>query len=289
MVLLRFRLTTNSESYRKAEHGFSVTCNNSEYNIIGISGAETKLKATVKGIKTHKGKRRFHVDTVDFYSSLSRKLLLGGLADLFGEGEEAITEDICKIMELVEKHTEESGQNNDTPKEEMTEADKEEALRFLRGPKMFEEIISDIEALGYTGDDTIKLLCYIAAISRKIDDPLSIMIQSRSAAGKSFLQDTILSLVLDEDFVKYTRLTDQSLFYKDRYNLAHKILAIEEFDGMNGAIYSIRAIQSSKKITIAYTGKDAMTGAMKTAENTVEGPVRAWQIITFTFMRLYLD
>jgi len=42
---------------------------------------------------------------------------------------------------------------------------------------------------------------------------------------------------------------------------------------MNGAIYSIRAMQSSKKITVAYTGKDAMTGTMKTEENTVEGPV----------------
>ncbi|CAB1060178.1 hypothetical protein D1BOALGB6SA_4943, partial [Olavius sp. associated proteobacterium Delta 1] len=49
--------------------------------------------------------------------------------------------------------------------------------------------------------------------------------------------------------------TDQALFYKDKDSLKHKILAIEELDGMNGAVYSIRSIQSSKKITIAYTGK----------------------------------
>ncbi|MCP5006056.1 MAG: DNA primase, partial [Planctomycetes bacterium] len=99
------------------------------------------------------------------------------------------------------------------------------------------------------------------------------------------MQDTILSLIPEEDFVKYTRLTDQSLFYKDRYSLVNKILAIEEFDGMSGAIYSIRSIQSSKKITIAYTGKDAMSGTMKTAENTVEGPV----MIFITTTAVYID
>jgi hypothetical protein len=37
--------------------------------------------------------------------------------------------------------------------------------------------------------------------------------------------------------------------------------------------YSIRSIQSSKKITIAYTGKDPVTGELKASENSVEGPL----------------
>jgi DNA primase len=42
---------------------------------------------------------------------------------------------------------------------------------------------------------------------------------------------------------------------------------------MGGAAYSIRNIQSSKKITVAATGKDTGTGKMKTEEYTVKGPV----------------
>lgn len=155
----------------------------------------------------------------------------------------------------------------------MNAKDRQQALALLKNPAMFDEILSDFETIGYTGEPMNKLLCYVAAISRKMDEPLSVMIQSRSAAGKSFLQDTVLSLVPEEDFIKYTRLTDQALFYKEVDSLKHKILAIEELDGMNGAIYSIRSIQSSKKITIAYTGKDPMTGDLKTGENSVEGPL----------------
>jgi DNA primase len=113
---------------------------------------------------------------------------------------------------------------------------------------------------------------YLAATSRKLAEPLSVLIQSRSAAGKSTLQDAIVSLIPDEEYIKYTRVTDQALFYKEEDSLVHKILAIEEAEGMGGAAYSIRTIQSAKKITVAATGKDA-NGRMKTEEYTVNGPV----------------
>ena len=138
---------------------------------------------------------------------------------------------------------------------------------FLKNKDIFHEILSDLETIGVTGEETNKLVGYLAAISRKLDEPLSVLIQSRSAAGKSTLQDAILSLIPDEDYVKYTRITDQALFYKDEDSLVNKILAIEEEAGMGGAAYSIRNIQSSKKITVAATGK------MKTEEYTVKGPV----------------
>ena len=146
-------------------------------------------------------------------------------------------------------------------------------MRLLSNPDMFEEILSDLETIGVTGEKTNKLVGYLAAVSRKLDEPLSVLIQSRSAAGKSTLQDAVLSLVPDEDYVKYTRITDQALFYKDEDSLVNKILAIEEEVGMGGAAYSIRNMQSSKKITVAATGKDPGTGKMKTEEYTVKGPV----------------
>jgi DNA primase len=237
------------------------------YEVRGISTTGNKLKATVKGICN----KRFHVDTVDFYSARSRSYLVRGLAELFGEEEQVINRDMEKLTLLTEEYAAHATTETATPAEIPTQ-EKEEALRFLQSPDLLDEIVADIETLGYTGEELNKLLCYIAAVSRKTEEPLSVMIQSRSAAGKSCLQDSILALIPEEDYIKYTRLTDQALFYKDG-SLAHKLLAIEELDGMNGALYSIRTIQSSKKITIAYTGKDPVSGKMQTEENSVEGPL----------------
>jgi len=253
------------------DYGFVMAVDGRRYEVRGLLKNDSKLKATVKGIVQEKSKRRLHVDTVDFYSARSRTYLIKGLCDLFGSGEDTIGEDVQRLLELAEdyKQTEQGPEK----KAVMTGADKAKALALLKNPAMFDEILSDFETIGYTGEEMNKLLCYIAAVSRKMEQPLSVMIQSRSAAGKSYLQDTVLSLVPEADFVKYTRLTDQALFYKDKDSLKHKILAIEELDGMNGAVYSIRSIQSSKKITIAYTGKDPVTGELKTQDNTVEGPL----------------
>ena len=60
----------------------------------------------------------------------------------------------------------------------MLETDREAALAFLKNPDMFTEILADFETLGYTGEEMNKLLCYLAAVSRKIDEPISVMIQS---------------------------------------------------------------------------------------------------------------
>ncbi len=254
------------------EYGFKMIRESREYEVRGLIKRDTKLKATIKGIVKDRSKKRLHVDTVDFYSARSRAYLTKGLCDLFDENEKVIAEDIEKLLEYAENHNPIKDPES-IDKKEMTKGDKETALKFLKNPKMFDEILSDFEIIGYTGEEMNKLLCYIATISRKMGSPLSVMIQSRSAAGKSCLQDAVLSLVPEDDFIKYTRLTDQALFYTEKDSLKHKILAIEELDGMSGAIYSIRSIQSSKSITIAYTGKDPATGEQKTMENKVEGPL----------------
>jgi len=271
-----------TDSFMPTDYGFTATLGGRRYEVRGIAKGDNKLKATVKGIGDEAGKKRFHVDTVDFYSARSRAFLVKGLCDLFSDPEEAITSDLERLMEQCETWQEPQEAAASAAPLEMPDTDREAALAFLRNPDLFTEILADFETLGYTGEEMNKLLCYLAAVSRKIDDPISVMIQSRSAAGKSFLQDTVLSMIPEGDFIKYTRLTDQALFYKDGNSLAHKILAVEELDGMNGAIYSIRAIQSSKKITIAYTGKDAATGKLRTEENTVEGPLSVFITTTQT-------
>jgi len=236
----------SKSEYKPHETGFYFTACERHYEVKGIDRKNNKLKATVKGVtdnKKQKKTKRFHVDTVDFYSARSRAFLTRGLADLFGVKEQLISEDLEKLLEYSENY--QPPEETDQPQsQKITEKDKKEALSFLKNPNLLSLITEDLETIGFTGEDMNKLLCYLAAVSRKMSDPLSVMIQSRSAAGKSCLQDTILSLIPEEDFIKYTRLTDQALFYKETDALKHKILAIWIFDISH--IFSIK----NKKICI---------------------------------------
>ena len=114
----------------------------------------------------------------------------------------------------------------------MTPEEKEEALRLLRDPNLLERIVGDFDVVGET---TNKLVGYLAAVSRKLDQPLGHHHSDRSsAAGKTSLMDAILSFVPPEDQVKYSAMTGQSLFYMGETNLKHKILAIVEEEVRSG-------------------------------------------------------
>lgn len=257
--------------YKETDHGFIVGYGDRQYQIKGVQRGDTQLKVTIKAsTDVENGNIPFELTTIDLYSSRSRIWFAKLCADLFGAAEELVREDIGKVLTHVESYNPKE-KKTDTPK--ATQEDINLAMKFLKNPAMVEELLADLVTMGVIGELINKVVCYLAATSRKLLKPISVLIQSRSSAGKSTLQNAILSLMPDEEYEKYTRVTDQSLFYKEEDSLVHKILAIEEDVGMGGAAYSIRNIQSSGEITVATTGKDPGTGKMKTENYTVKGPV----------------
>jgi hypothetical protein len=190
---------------------------------------------------------------------------------LFGASETIVKADLARVLERVEAWGAEPAGAEPVPVPSPEDAAR--ALAFLSHPELFAEILADLKTLGVAGEEANKLLCYLAVVSRKLDDPLSLLIQSRSASGKSTLQHAVLALAPDEDKVQYTHLTSQTLFYRDELSLAHKVLALEETEGLGEAAYSLRALQSAKKITISTTIKDPLTGKLKADQCTVQGPV----------------
>ena len=123
------------------------------------------------------------------------------------------------------------------------------------------------------GEETNKLLCYLACVSRRLDNPLAVLIQSGSAAGKTTLMDAALSFVPEEDQIRYSALTGQSLYYMGQKNMRHKILAISEEEGVAQAAYALKLLQSDGQLTIAAVGKRNHGGRQTTETYTVEGPV----------------
>jgi hypothetical protein len=85
--------------------------------------------------------------------------------------------------------------------------------------------------------------------------------------------DAVLAFVPEEEKVKYSAMTGQSLFYMGETNLKHKALAIVEEEGASKASYALKLLQSEGELTIASTGKDPDSGNLVTQAYRVEGPV----------------
>jgi DNA primase len=216
-----------------------------------------------------------HVDTLDLYQARQRAAFVTAAAQELGLGKKALTRDLARLLLALERHQEEraraADQDDDAPK--LTEAEKRDALELLQDPLLLDRILSDFARAGLVGEETNKLVGYLAAVSRKLDEPLAVIVQSSSAAGKTSLMDAVLAFVPPEERVQYSALTGQSLFYMQDKNLAHKILAVVEEEGAQSASYALKLLQSEGELTIASTGKDPETGKLVTHEYRVEGPV----------------
>lgn len=125
-----------------------------------------------------------------------------------------------------------------------------------------EQITGDLTTLGYVGEDLNKQLMYIAATSRKMDDPLSIMVLSQSSAGKSFLVDTVRKLIPEEDVINITSLSDQALNYLPEGGLIHKFLILGEAVYSETIEHQIREMLSAHHLSRLVTLKDPKTGKM---------------------------
>jgi len=257
--------STGESLLEELTNGFAVNISNRHYEVRGINKTDRMLKASIR--IEYRGK--LHVDTVDLYKAKDRNRISQDLGMFLDEPAVHIDSDVSKLIKLCEEYRPTAEKQAAVI---MTEDEKTEALALGKSDDMINAILRDYELCGLVGEKHNKLLCYIAAVSRKMIDPLSILILSSSGAGKSALQDATLFFVPPEDVVKLTSITGKALFYKGEKSLKHKLLAIEEETGAEEAVYAIRNLISAKELVIEVTVKDYTTGKMTTMENRVEGP-----------------
>ena len=218
----------------------------------------------------------FHVDTLDLYSARARAVFVKAAADELGVSEEVIKRDVARVLLACEALADEAVAAAQQPTETRVELSAEEraaAMELLRAPDLVGRIAADFVRVGMVGEATNCLVGYLAAVSRKLDTPLAVIVQSTSAAGKSALMDAVLAMVPAEERIKFSAMTGQSLFYMGEADLAHKVLAVAEEEGAERAAYALKLLQSEGELSIASTGKDNASGRLMTHTYRVVGPV----------------
>ena len=219
---------------------------------------------------------RWHLDTLDLCSARARDGFIHAAAVETGLKPDLLKRDVGRVLLKLEELQEArlKAQVEAAPAApSVSVEEREAALGLLREPKLLDRILRDFAACGVVGEETNKLVGYLAAVSRKLGNPLAVIVQSTSAAGKTALMEAVLAFVPPEERVKYSALTGQALYYLSDSDLKHKILAIVEEEGAERASYALKLLQSEGELTIASTGKDPHTGRMVTQEYRVEGPV----------------
>jgi energy-coupling factor transporter ATP-binding protein EcfA2 len=132
---------------------------------------------------------------------------------------------------------------------EITEAEKEEATKYLKSPDVISKIRDDITKVGIIGENINKVALYLIMLTRKFEAPIHAVLFGFSAAGKSHLVNTVGELVPPEDRFILTSGSSRSLDYLSTDDIKEKVFIVQEIHGLKEIEENIRVMQSEGKLT----------------------------------------
>jgi hypothetical protein len=98
---------------------------------------------------------------------------------------ETIEADVNRLIIQLEAYAAQSLESSTRSVPLVSESERAEALKLGRHPDLVGEVLRDMEKLGMVGEEVNKLAGYLVMTSRRMDDPLALLIISGSGAGKS--------------------------------------------------------------------------------------------------------
>jgi hypothetical protein len=164
------------------------------------------------------------------------------------------------ILEKKEKHI------------DMSNLEKEEALKFLKNDDITDAILRDFTNLGIVGEEANVLIGYLSLVSRKLENPLSVLLYGSPSSGRDEFKDILLDVVPEEDVERFTKISPQVLFYRDEMSLKNKALIIDDENSIKELEHILVSLQN-RGLSYSVTHKSPETGKLRNKDYKVEGPV----------------
>ena len=213
--------------------------------------------------------------SLDLYNDNQVEKLIRKIAERLEVGITPVAQALAAITQQLEKYRQgqlEARQTKTEVKKPLSETDTKAAVTFLEQPGLLTRTNELIGRSGIIGETTNRLILWLIFTSRLTSRPLHAVSFGSSGTGKSHLQEKVGELIPEEDRIEITALTENAFYYFDETELGHKLILIEDLDGIWSALYPLRELQSKQRISKTVTIKDR-NGRTRTIHLKVHGPV----------------
>jgi len=181
--------TESSQSSASCEQEQVYTHDDRRYRVRGMARNSSYDQLKVNLMVSRDG--LMHIDSLDLYMARPRTTFIKRAAMELHVDEATVKKDVGHVILALEEQQQELLRRLQAAKAKpvytMSETERQEAYELLKSPNLLERILEDFDACGVVGEQNNKLVGYLACVSRLLDDPLGIVIQSSSAAGKTSL------------------------------------------------------------------------------------------------------
>lgn len=271
-----------------------ITYTTGELQIIILGGVNLqqidRLRITIKISRRDTGDPLHSIrHTLDLYHSDYLEKFINKASDQLETGTNVLRRALADLTGQIEAYRLskiESMKEQKPQFRQLTDERKDRAIRYLKSPNLLQRTNEDIGKTGVVGEEINRLLMYLVFTSRIRQQPLHIVSLGASGTGKTYLQEKVSELIPEQDKLEITILSENAFYYFDRKELKHKLVLIEDMDGVQEVLYPLRELQTKRKISKTIPIKDSK-GNLRTITLHVEGPICLAG--TTTRERLYED
>ncbi|QYS88368.1 CHC2 zinc finger domain-containing protein [Flavobacterium davisii] len=165
------------------------------------------------------------------------------------------------FIELLDKRTQLNPSfsiEDKTTEQPKTESQKpSNAIDFLKRKHLLKNLNIEIGKAGIVGEENSRMLLFLIIISYLNKSPLHALVQGSSGSGKTHIISRIADLMPQEDVLRFTRITESSLYNWGEFDLFQKVVIIEDLDGLKeDALYALREFISNQVLRSSVTIKD---------------------------------
>lgn len=239
-----------------------------------------KLRATLH-LQSLSNESLEYRDTVDLYSNTHTQRLIREASEKLETGTMAMTKSISALTKELEGYRQQQREQERKRQEQEKERGKEtfsaEQLRaaeqFLKSKSLMKQTEAHIHNIGLVGEEEKGMLLFFILLTRLFQNPLHALVQGKSGSGKTYLLKCIAGLIPKAHCQITTALTENTLYHSSEGYWKHKILLIEDLDGVLSALLPLREMMSNQSISKISTEKNLKTGEFEPKLLYVEGPV----------------
>ena len=136
----------------------------------------------------------------------------------------------------------------------------------------------DAETAGLVGEKKNAKIILLAAASAKLPKPLNVNVGGASSAGKNHLLGTVARFIPHESKRIITGMSPKALMHAKEDEYQHKAIFVAEYEGVSGADFAVRTMQSEQTIEWEYVESSSKGIEKKTKK--VNGPAAFIQATT---------
>jgi DNA primase len=219
---------------------------------------------------------KYYQDDVNLYSNAQLQRFIKGVAEELETSSTTVKNTIRELSNQLAGYRLKLGEDERKALQpkiyQMTKEEEREALTFLKGKQLVRNTLKTLEKTGLVGEQKNALLLFFLYLSRLMDEPLHAIIFGKSGSGKTYLQTRVSECLPEESLRTITSLTENTLYYSAKDFWKHKVLLIEDLEGVYNAFLPLREFMSKQSITKLTTDKDAKGNNVQKML-MVEGPI----------------